>query len=100
MNLKIGAAKANLEKHATLNHVLSGKFAKAQADIDALTAQIDKLQMELNQESTLLKLKEVDFNRVSKENVQILKSRETIQKKFLAAEMEKAALSKDVAKLR
>lgn len=98
--MKIGAAKANLERQVTQNNVTNGKLAKAQADIDALTVQNDKLQIELNQESTLLKLKEVDYNRIAKENSQLLKSRETLQKKLVATETEKTDVTKEVAKLR
>lgn len=98
--MKIGAAKANLERQVTQNNVTNGKLTKAQADIDALTVQNDKLQIELNQESTLLKLKEVDYNRIAKENSQLLKSRETLQKKLVTTETEKTNLVKEVAKLR
>lgn len=98
--MKIGAAKANLEKQMTQNQLATGKLTKAHTDIDVLAAQNDKLQMELNQESTRLKLKEVDYSRVVKENVQILKSRETLQKKLVVVETEKAASLKEVAKLK
>lgn len=98
--MKIGAAKANLEKQITQNNLMNGKLVKAQADIETLTSQSDKLQIELNQESTMLKLKEVDFSRVLKENGQIAKNRESLQKKLVIVETEKADLIKQVAKLR
>lgn len=98
--MKIGAAKANLEKMTTHFNLATAKLTKALADIDNLTSQCDKLQIEFNQESSLLKLKEAECGRIVKENAQIFKSRETLQKKLANVEMEKADLAKAVAKLK
>lgn len=82
------------------NSLINGKLVKAQNDIEAATSQNDKLHIELNQESTMFKLREADLIRVSKENMQLLKIRESLQKKLVVIESEKAELIREMGKLK
>lgn len=100
LNLKIGAVKANLLKMTTQYNVCNGKLNKIQSDVDDYSSECDKLQIELNQKINLIKLKDTENNRLLKENTQLLKFRDVIQKRVILIDAERAELTKEVLKLK
>lgn len=100
LNLKNGAIKANLLRLTSQYNVTNGKLSKAIADFDDITSKCDQLQIDLAQEQNRGKQKDLELNRLAKDNAQLMKNRESIQKRVQVLESEKAELEKALTKLR
>lgn len=100
MNLKIGASKANLLRMTSQYNVCNGKLSKAVADLNEITTKYDQLQIDLTQQQNLVKQKDADATRLTKQNLQLMKTRDTTQKRVQCLEAEKIELVQDVTKLR
>lgn len=98
LNLKIAAIKANLEKMTNLQTLTSVKYTKASGDLEAVIQIRDKMQIELNQKNSILKLKEVECKRLYKDNSVLMKYREVLQKKLQQMEAIKGDLIQEVLK--
>lgn len=94
LNLKIGATKANLEKMSTQFNLTNSKLMKTQSEVDSMISRCDKLQIELNQQSNLLKLKENECALLAKENALGAKCRESLLKKVTSLEGARDELAK------
>lgn len=100
LNLKNGAIKANVLRLTSQYNVTNGKLNKAIADLDDITSKCDQLQIDLAQEQNRSKQKDWDINRLTKDNVQLMKIRDLVQKRVQVLEVEKADLYKESTKLR
>lgn len=100
LNLKIGAVKANLLRMTSQYNITNGKLIKAQNDLNEVTIKCDQLQIELTQQTSLVKQKEGEMIRWQKDSVQLKKCRDVTEKRAQVAEAEKAALAEKVTKLK
>lgn len=100
LNLKIGATKANLLKLTTQYNVCNGRLNKVQSDLDNISSECDKLKIENNQKMNLVKLKDVEITRLVRENAQLEKCRDVMQKRIISIDAEKVESTKEVVKLR
>lgn len=100
VNAKLTLSKANLEKcNGTLTHT-NNKLATVTADLEQMAASRRKCQIELGQNATKLKLRDSECNKYLRENVQLVKYREQLQKKLVAMEHTKSDLMQEILKLR
>lgn len=99
-NIQILNVKSNLERVSAQHSSATVKLAKYTTDLDAMTQFRDRLQIELNQKSALLKLKDSESNKLYKENGQLSKYREVLQKKLMYIESIKSDLSQEIFKLK
>lgn len=81
-------------------NVTNGKLNKIQSDFDEITLKCDQLQIDLTQQQSIVKQKDLELGRLMKENVQLMKNRDTIQKRIQMLDGEKIELTKNVTKLR
>lgn len=100
LNLKIGAIKANLLRMTSQYNVTNAKLTKTLTDLDEITTKCDQLQIDLTQQQNIHKQKDSDLMRLTKENAQLMKNRDFIQKRIQILESEKAELGKEITKLR
>lgn len=100
LNLKIGAIKANLLRVTSQYNVTNGKLTKALGDLDETTSKCDQLQIELLRCSSLAKQREAELMRLARENTQLMKNRDVVQRRIQNLEAEKSELAKEVTKLR
>lgn len=100
LNLKNGAIKANLLRMTSQYNVTNGKLNKAITDFDDITSKCDQLQIDLAQEQNRSKQKDVDIVRLTKDNAQLMKIRDAVQKRAQVLDTEKADLVKASTKLR
>lgn len=100
LNLKIGAIKANLLRMTSQYNVSNGKLTKALSDLDETTSKCDQLQIELLRSCSLAKQREAELTRLARENSQLMKNRDVIQKRIQILETEKSESGKEVTKLR
>lgn len=100
LNLKIGAIKANLLRVTSQYNVNNGKLTKALSDLDETTSKCDQLQIELLRSCSLAKQREAELIRLARENAQLMKNRDAVQKRIQNFETEKTELAKEVTKLR
>lgn len=80
--------------------VTSAKLTKVQADLEAMTALRNKCSMEFGQNVTQLKFKETECHRLAKENSQLTKNRDQLQKKLMQMEFSKADISQELMKFK
>lgn len=100
LNLKIGAVKANLLRVTSQYNVSNGKLTKAVSDLDETTSKCDQLQIELLRSCSMAKQREAELMRLARENAQLMKNRDAVQKRIQSLEAEKSELTKEVTKLR
>lgn len=100
LNLKIGAIKANLLRMTSQYNVTNGKLTKALSELDETTAKCDQLQIELLHLQSVERQREAELVRLARENSQILKNRDAVQKRIQNLESDKSELGKEVTKLR
>lgn len=84
----------------TQYNVCNGKLTKALSDLEETTSKCDQLQIELLRSCSLSKQREAELARLARENAQLMKNRDVIQKRIQMLETEKSELGKDVTKLR
>lgn len=65
-----------------------------------MTVGRNNCQLQLSQNATQLKFKETECNRLSRENAQMTKTREQLQKKLMAVEMSKGDIMQELLKLK
>lgn len=99
-NLKIGAIKANLLRVTSQYNVANGKLTKALSDLDETTSKCDQLQIEVLRSCSVAKQREAELVRLARENAQLMKNRDVVQKRIQCLEAEKIELTKEVTKLR
>lgn len=100
LNLKLMACKANLESITNLQAVTNTKLLKTTTDLEEFSASRGKMHMELGQSNNLLKLKESECMRLLKENNQVVKNRDILQKKLMMLEVAKGDLQQEVLKFK
>lgn len=100
LNMKIGAIKANLLRITTQYNVCNGKLTKAILDLDETTSKCDQLQIDLIHQQNVAKQREAELARIARENAQMMKTRDAVQKRIQTLETEKTDLVKEVTKLR
>lgn len=100
LNMKIGAIKANLIRMTSQYNMCNGKLTKATADLEETTSKCDQLQIDLIHQNNVAKQRDAELIRLAKENAQIMKSRDAVQKRIQSLEAEKTELAKEVTKLR
>lgn len=100
LNLSLMALKANLESVTNLQSVTNTKLVKTTTDLEEVLATRGKMHMELGQSNNLLKLKESECIRLLKENNQVVKNRDILQKKLMMLEVVKGDLQQDVLKFK
>lgn len=100
MNLKIGAIKASLIRMTSQFNMTNAKLTKVTSDFEEITSKCDQLQIDLTQQQNIQKQKDCELNRLTKENGQLMKSRDVIQKRIQMLDSEKIELGKEVMKLR
>lgn len=100
LNLKIGAIKANLLRVTTQYNVCNGKLTKTSSDLEETTSKCDQLQIELLHQNSVSKQREAELARLARENAQIMKNRDVVQKRIQNLEAERNDLQKEVTKLR
>lgn len=100
LNLKVGAIKANLLRVTTQYNVNNGKLTKVLGDLEETTSKCDQLQIELLRSCSLAKQREAELMRLARENAQLMKNRDMVQKRIQNFEADKTELAKEVTKLR
>lgn len=100
LNLKIGAIKANLLRMTSQYNVCNGKLTKVLSDLEETTSKCDQLQIELLHQQSVEKQREAELVRLARENAQIMKNRDAVQKRIQNLESERNDLGKEVTKLR
>lgn len=100
LNLKIGAIKANLLRMTSQYNVCNGKLTKTLNDLEETTSKCDQLQIEQLHQQSVAKQREAELVRLARENAQIMKNRDAVQKRIQNLESEKNELTKQVTKLR
>lgn len=100
LNLKVGAIKANLLRMTSQYNVCNSKLTRTISDLDEMTAKCDQLQLDLIHQQNVAKHREAELIRLARENAQMMKIRDTIQKRIQTLEAEKMDLTKEVTKLR
>lgn len=100
LNLKIGAIKANLLRITSQYNVTNTKLTKTLNDLDEVTTKCDQLQIDLMQQLNIIKQKDVEIVRITKDNSQLMKSRDVIRKRIHALETEKSELGIEITELR
>lgn len=100
LNLKIGAIKANLLRMTSQYNVCNGKLTKALSDLDEMTSKCDQLQIDLLHQQNVAKQREAELMRLARDNGQMMKIRDAVQKRIQTLEAEKMDLAKEVTKLR
>lgn len=84
----------------TQYNVSNGKLTKALSDLEETTSKCDQLQIELLRSCSLAKQREAELTRLARENAQLMKNRDVIQKRIQILEAERSELGKDVTELR
>lgn len=84
----------------TQYNLCNGKLIKALADLSDVTAQCDQLQIELTKKLNVEKTKDAEIVRISKENAQLLKERDTAKKYGQIADAKIADLMMKNTKMR
>lgn len=97
---KLAVAKASQEKISINMQTTNAKLTKTLADLESTLALRKKCEMELGQNTTLLKLRDSECNKLLKDNNQLIKYREQLQKKMLGLERIKGDLQQDVLKMK
>lgn len=100
LNLKIGAIKANLLRMTSQFNVTNTKLTKTLTDLDEMTTKCDQLQIDLTQQQNILKQKDADIFRITKDNSELIKSRDVVRKRVQVLEAEKSELRIEITKLR
>lgn len=100
LNLKIGAIKANLLRVTSQYNVCNGKLTKALSDLEETTSKCDQLQIEVLHHQSMAKQREAELVRLARENAQMMKNRDAVQKRIQNLESERRDLAKEVTKLR
>lgn len=100
LNLKLLACKANLEGVTNTQAVTNSKLIKTTTDLEEILATRGRMHMELGQINNLLKLKESECTRILKENNQVVKNRDVLQKKLMMLEVTKGDLQQEVLKFK
>lgn len=81
-------------------NVTNGKLTKALNDLEETTSKCDQLQIELLRSCSLAKQREAELARLARENAQLMKNRDAIQKRIQNLETEKCELGKEATKSR
>lgn len=81
-------------------NVCNSKLTKTVSDLDEMTSKCDQLQLDLIHQQNVAKQREAELIRLARENAQMMKIRDTIQKQIQILEAEKMDLTKEVTKLR
>lgn len=100
LNMKIGAIKASLMRMTSQYNVCNGKLTKALNDLEETTSKCDQIQIELLHQQSVGKQRETELVRLARENAQIMKNRDAVQKRIQNLEFDKNELGKEVTKLR
>lgn len=100
LNMKIGAIKANLIRVTSQYNMCNGKLTKALTDLEETASKCDQLQIDLIHQQNVAKQRDAELIRLAKENAQIMKSRDVMQKRIQSLEAERSDLTKEVTKLR
>lgn len=100
LNGKLMTSKANLEKMTGMQQVTAGKLAHCAAELEAATLAKRNCHMELQQCTTQLKLRDSECNRLVRDNQQLIKYREQLQKKLMHMERNKGDLVQDMLKMK
>lgn len=100
MQTTLNAIHAKFDKTGHQLAVNTVKLTKTQADLEAMTLLRNKCSMELGQNVTQLKFKDTECTRLARDNVQLTKSREQLQKKLMAIESSKADVAQELLKLK
>lgn len=100
LNLKIGAIKANLLRMTSQYNVTNTKLTKTLNDLDEMTTKCDQFQIDLTQQQNILKQKDTEIIRITKDYWQLIKSRDVIRKRIQVLEAEKSELGIEITKLR
>lgn len=100
LNLKVGAIKANLLRMTSQYNVCNGKLTKALSDLDETASKCDQLQIDLLHQQNVAKQREAELIRLARDNAQMMKTRDAVQKRIQTLEAEKTELTKEVTKLR
>lgn len=98
--MKIGAIKANLLRMTSQYNVCNGKLTKTLSDLEEMTSKCDQLQIDLFHHQNVSKQRDAELTRLARENVQMMKIRDAVQKRIQTLEAEKSDLNKEVTKLR
>lgn len=91
---------AKFDKTSHQLAIASVKLSKTQVELEAMNVLRNKCQMELGQNNTQLKFKDVECTRLTRDNIQLTKSRDQLQKKFMAIEISKAETVQELLKLK
>lgn len=97
---KLAVAKGHQDKMAINMQLTNAKLVKTLADLESTQVIRKKCEMELGQNTTLLKLRDSECNKFLKENQQLIKYREQLQKKMMSLERTKCDLTQEVLKMK
>lgn len=81
-------------------NVCNGKLTKTLSDLEETTSKCDQLQIDLLHQQNVAKQREAELMRLARDNAQMMKTRDAIQKRIQTLEAEKTELAKVVTKLR
>lgn len=81
-------------------NVTNTKLTKALNDLDEITTKCDQFQIDLTQQQNILKQKDAEIFRITKDNSQLIKSRDVIRKRIQVLEAEKSDLGIEITQLR
>lgn len=76
------------------------KLTKTLTDLDEMTTKCDQVQIDLMQQQNILKQKDTEIIRFTKDNLQLIKSRDIIRKRIQVLETDKSELGIEITKLR
>lgn len=100
LNLKLMSCNVNLDRITSIQATTNNKLVKATTELEEVLATRGKIQMELGQSNNLLKLKESECMRLFKENNQVVKNRDILQKKLMMLEVARGNLQQEVLKFK
>lgn len=100
LNMKLGAAKANLQRMTSQYNACNNKLSKALAECSAVGAKYDQLQLELAEQVNIVRAKDAECARLSKEIGQTTKERDAALKRIYSVDAQKDEAEQKLLKLR
>lgn len=100
LNLKLGAVKANLQRMTSQYNVCNTKLSKALTECTEMSAKFDQLQIDLVQQTNIVREKDTECLRFSKEIVQVTKERDAALKRAYNIDAQKDEVEQKLQKFR
>lgn len=100
MNLKLGALKANLQRMTSQYNICNTKLFKSLNECNEINAKFDQMQVDLAKQMSIMKEKDVECLKLSKEIMQATKERDAALKRIYNIDAQKDEMEQKLIKLR